>query len=323
MKLYFAPMEGITGYIFRNAHHRYFTGIDRYYTPFITTHKNKELTSREKNDILPEHNEGIAVVPQILSNNGEDFIKMARILCELGYKEINLNLGCPSKTVVTKQKGAGFLAEKEKLHIFLEQIFSGVKDCAISIKTRIGMDAVEEWEELLNLFNQYPVKELIVHPRIQKEYYNGNTHQEIWQDTLKNSKNPLCYNGDLFTEKQMDTFVKTYPDTKAIMLGRGLLVYPGLADRWKAKQESGENTDWEGSIDYNKIREFHDEVYDGYQRIMSGERNVLFKMKELWFYLIHSFPIEEKMIKKIRKAEKLSEYNRAVNAVFQMVNKEI
>ena len=208
-------------------------------TPFITTHKNKELTSRERNDILPEHNEGIPLVPQILSNDGEDFAKTARLLYNMGYGEVNLNLGCPSKTVVTKQKGAGFLAEKERLNRFLDEIFSSMEGYSISIKTRIGMESEDEWSDLLSIYNQYPIKELIIHPRLQREYYTGTPHRMIWDEALKNSKNPVCYNGDLFTETQMDAFVKEYRDTEAVMLGRGLLVDPGMAQRWRTMDEKG------------------------------------------------------------------------------------
>ena len=317
MKLYFAPMEGITGYVFRNAHHHCFGGVDRYYTPFIATHKNKGLTSREKNDVLPKHNEGMPVVPQLLSNNGEDFIKTARMMAECGYREVNLNLGCPSKTVVTKQKGAGFLAEKDRLDAFLDQIYSGLsgKGPEISIKTRIGMETEEEWEGLLALFHQYPVKELIIHPRVQREYYNGTPHRQIWGEALKKSRNPVCYNGDLFTVSQIRDFTEEYPDTQAIMLGRGMLMDPALAEKWKSGEETGT---WkpEGQYDYARIRDFHEEVYEGYRSILSGDRDVLFKMKELWWYLIQAFPQGEKTLKKIRKAERLSDYERAVEEVF-------
>lgn len=323
MQIYFAPMEGITGYIFRNAHCHYFGGIDRYYTPFITTHKHKGLTSREKNDVLPEHNENIPVVPQILSNDGEDFIRTARLLFAYGYREVNLNLGCPSKTVVTKQKGSGFLAEPERLDRFLDQIFSGLmagegQPMEISIKTRIGVEAKEEWGRRLAIFNQYPVKELTIHPRVQREYYGGSPHREIWDETLKNSRNPICYNGDLFTEEQIRAFVLDYPETEAVMLGRGLLMDPGLAERAKGCGDvRKQSRDLERM--YAAIRGFHGEVYEGYRGIMSGDRNVLFKMKELWSYLIHAFPAAERIMKKVKKAERLSEYERLVREIFRTV----
>lgn len=155
MKYYFAPMEGITGYVYRNAHHRFFPGADQYFTPFLSPAQNHKLSSREKNDILPGHNAGISLVPQILTNKAEDFIWAAKELSSYGYREVNLNLGCPSATVTAKNKGAGFLSVPNELDRFLEQVFSGLETEAVqvSVKTRTGMESHDEFEELLKIYN--------------------------------------------------------------------------------------------------------------------------------------------------------------------------
>lgn len=145
MQYEFAPLEGITGYIYRNAHHACFPSMDRYYTPFITPKKGKSFTTREWNDIAAEHNQNIAVVPQILANQAEGFCKVAGMLKEQGYEEVNLNLGCPSATVTAKKKGAGFLADPDALDAFLEEIFAH-SPLKISIKTRIGVENPDEFE---------------------------------------------------------------------------------------------------------------------------------------------------------------------------------
>ena len=173
MQYEFAPLEGITGYIYRNAHHACFPSMDRYYTPFITPKKGKSFTTREWNDIAAEHNQNIAVVPQILTNQAEGFCKVAGMLKEQGYEEVNLNLGCPSATVTAKKKGAGFLADPDALEAFLEEIFAH-SPLKISIKTRIGVENPDEFERLLDIFSQYPIQKLIVHPRVLKEFYKGN-----------------------------------------------------------------------------------------------------------------------------------------------------
>lgn len=170
MQYEFAPLEGITGYIYRNAHHACFPSMDRYYTPFITPKKGKSFTTREWNDIAAEHNQNIAVVPQILTNQAEGFCKVAGMLKEQGYEEVNLNLGCPSATVTAKKKGAGFLADPDALDAFLEEIFAH-SPLKISIKTRIGVENPDEFERLLDIFSQYPIQKLIVHPRVLKEFY--------------------------------------------------------------------------------------------------------------------------------------------------------
>lgn len=305
LEIYFAPMEGITGYIYRRAHHRYFPGTDKYFTPFIQPNQNKCLSSKEMNDVNPEHNEGLTLVPQILTNHGEQFINTAKKLEKMGYHEINLNLGCPSKTVVSKLRGAGFLGEPQRLQVFLDEIFTAL-DVEISIKTRIGLEDAEEFYKLLEIYNSFPVKELIIHPRVQTDYYNNTPNLEVFADACTLSKAPVCYNGDLFTLKHMKEFTRRFSGVQNVMLGRGLLVNPGLVKEW----QRGE------SLNKDTLRAFHDVVYTDYQHVMSGEKNVLFKMKELWFYMIHMFPDGGKYAKKIKKAEKLKAYEKAVDDLF-------
>ena len=204
MKIYAAPMEGVTGYVYRNAHRHYFQGIDKYYTPFLTPKKGKGWTSREKNDIAPEHNRNMTVVPQILTNQAEDFVRMAEKLADCGYEEINLNLGCPSGTVVSKGKGAGFLARPQMLEAFLEEIFSafpvladGKSRMEISIKTRLGMEEAEEFLPLMEMYRRYPLKELIIHPRVREDYYANRPDWDAFERALSGCPFPVVYNGDL------------------------------------------------------------------------------------------------------------------------------
>ena len=172
---YFAPLEGITDYIYRNTYHRLFEPMDAYFIPFLTPDKNGKLSRRQRRDVLPENNEGLYVIPQILTNKEEEFLNGARQLEELGYREVNLNLGCPSRCVVSKGRGAGFLGDVEKLKRFLDTIFSGT-GMRISIKTRIGVEDPEEFGPLLEVFDRYPISELIIHPRTAKEFYTGTVH---------------------------------------------------------------------------------------------------------------------------------------------------
>ena len=245
MQYEFAPLEGITGYIYRNAHHACFPSMDRYYTPFITPKKGKSFTTREWNDIAAEHNQNLAVVPQILTNQAEGFCKVAGMLKEQGYEEVNLNLGCPSATVTAKKKGAGFLADPDALDAFLEEIFAH-SPLKISIKTRIGVENPDEFERLLDIFSQYPIQKLIVHPRVLKEFYKGNVHREAYvrakerlsaaaadEETVERTI-PVCYNGDLFSVSDTERFLVEYPDADDLMFGRGMLIDPALVMRLRA-----------------------------------------------------------------------------------------
>ena len=167
MNFYFAPMEGLTGYIYRNAHNAFFNNIDKYFSPFIVANQSSSFKTRELNDILPENNQGLVLIPQLLTNNAKDFINTSNKIKQLGYNEINLNLGCPSGTVVSKNRGSGFLSKTEELNVFFEEIFSQATT-KISVKTRIGKDQPEEFYNLIEIFNKYPIEELIIHPRTQK-----------------------------------------------------------------------------------------------------------------------------------------------------------
>lgn len=306
MNYYFAPLEGITGFIYRNTYEKYFGGISKYFTPFITTNQHFAFQNRDKKDVLQENNRGIYLVPQILTNHAEQFADMAHKLKALGYDELNFNLGCPSKTVVTKKKGAGFLAYPEELDRFLEEIFGSCKDMEISIKTRIGVENPEEFYGLLEIYNQYPLKELIIHPRLQTDYYKNYPDMKVFKESIGLAKAPLCYNGDLFTAEDIERFRQEFPDIETVMLGRGILKAPSLL-----KELQGEKRDLK--VWY----EFLTELCENYQKELSGDRNVLFKMKELWFYLFQSIPDSEKAAKAMKKTKDLEDYHILVKSILK------
>ncbi len=305
MKFYFAPLEGLTGYIYRNAHHALFDPMDKYFTPFIIPNQNGKLRSRDLNDILPENNCGLTLIPQLLTNNARDFINTSRVIEQLGYSEINLNLGCPSGTVVSKNRGAGFLAKKEELDAFLEEIFTA-SVTKISVKTRIGKAEPEEFYDLIEIFNRYPMSELIIHPRVREDYYKNKPNLNIFRDALRLSKNPVCYNGDICTVEDYNKITSLFPEVEAIMLGRGLLANPNLISEIKEHRKP----------DRVRLKDFHDRVYEGYKATLYGDRNILFKMKELWSYMLSGFEEHEKIEKKIKKAERLYQYEEAVSELF-------
>lgn len=306
MKIYAAPMEGVTGYVYRNAHRHYFQGIDKYYTPFLTPKKGKGWTSREKNDIAPEHNQNINLVPQILTNQADDFVRMAEKLAGCGYEEINLNLGCPSGTVVSKGKGCGFLADREKLLRFFEQVFDKVT-VKVSVKTRLGLDSPEEIEPLMAIYNQFPLSEVIIHARIHKDFYKRPVNREAFRKGFLLCRHPVCYNGDIFAKADFERFREEFPEVDRIMIGRGLIANPQLAEMFTE----------DGRPDKVRWKAFHDEICAGYEDIMSGERNVLFKMKELWNYMLPMFEDGEKIGKKIKKSVRLQTYKELVDMLFR------
>ncbi len=316
MDCYFAPMEGVTGYVFRNAHRRFYGNITKYFSPFLAPNCSRKLSSRERNDILPEHNKGIMLVPQVLTNRAEDFIWAAQAIQEFGYGEVNLNLGCPSGTVVTKYRGAGFLALPQELDRFLEKAARGMEQMGMkfSIKTRIGKSDPDEFRQLLLIFNRYPLEKLIIHPRLQTDFYQNRPNFPVFQYAVEHSSNPLCYNGDIFSEEDFICFQNQFPTVPSIMLGRGLLQNPALAETIadRGKDPTGKNPPQQRLL---RLRAFHDAVLEGYQNTIPGDRNVLFKMKELWSYWGKNFPGEGHLLKKLKKSRWIPEYTEAVDGI--------
>ena len=311
-KIYMAPMEGVTGFIYRNTFARFFGGIDKYYTPFISPGEHKNFKSRELKDVLPENNEGLNVAVQMLTNNAELFIVTAHRMKDFGYKEVNLNLGCPSGTVVSKGKGSGFLSFPEKLDAFLDEIYNSLADTGldISVKTRLGRYEPDEFYELLDIYNKYPISELIIHPRVQKDMYKNRPRMEFFDYAVKHSKNRLVYNGDICTVEDYENIINAYPDVSAVMLGRGLISNPGLA---------GQISDGK-QLDKNTLRAFYDALVDAYRAEIPDEKNVVFKIKENLFYLVNLFDDKDAYWKKIRKSDNLMELNsiarRAIDDIY-------
>lgn len=309
MKYYMAPMEGLTGYVYRNAYHKFFRPMDRYFTPLIA---NKKMSNGEIRDLLPEHNEGMHVVPQILTNRSEDFLVVAKEIAQYGYDTVNLNVGCPSGTVVAKGRGAGLLAEPEVLDRFLYEIFEGYAG-KISIKTRIGMEDENEWQDILAVYEKYPLEELIIHPRVRKDFYKGNPRLDAFSYAMEESGHRLCYNGDICSAEDLQDRKERFPDLDRVMLGRGLLCNPFLIEMSKTADDAAHDHMQEKK---DRLYAFHQEILEGYIQIMSGDRNVLFRMKELWFYLGDCFTNADKYLKKIKKSERLVAYQAAVDALF-------
>ena len=284
-------------------------------------------------------------MPQILSKNAGDVVAACERLKSLGYKEVNLNIGCPSGTVVSKGRGAGLLEDLRILNQFLEEIFSNVV-LPVSIKTRIGMDDESEWEDILKIYNQYPIKELIIHPRLRKDFYKGIPNYEAFSYAVIHSKNPICYNGDINTLQDYVSLVNRFPKVDRWMIGRGFLRNPFLLKQLhqfeQIRETSTENNLSDMSLkevqsmesnkdsaflqqshqtfpatnDLTLLKQFHHTLLEGYKDYLPGDTPVLFKMKELWFYMRDMFPEDEKLYKKIKKAKNLLEYESIVDSAF-------
>lgn len=285
MNIYFAPMEGITDGVFRRLHHKYFPGIDRYYMPFLSPTVHRCLTNREARELPAADSVDFTAIPQLLGKNPEDLAWAAEQCAQLGYREVNVNLGCPSGTVVAKGKGAGMLADPEGLDRFLDELFSATNQ-PLSIKTRIGLKDPEEFPRLLEIYNQYPIVELTVHPRVRTAFYKGPCSLDAFEYAVENAKMPLCYNGDICSLEELAAMRHRFPQVQSVMVGRGLVGNPGL---------------FSGGTKPEVLEVFLDELLETYCCLFGSRRNTMFRMKEHWFYLLRLFRDSEKLGKQLRK----------------------
>ena len=300
IRYYFAPMEGLTDSIYRRAHHTYFSGVDRYYMPFLSPTIHRTLTHREDRELPMADSVDFQAVPQVLTKVAEDFLWAARVCQDRGYDEVNLNVGCPSGTVVSKGKGSGMLRDLEHLDQFLEEIFRD-SVLPVSVKTRLGMEDPEEFLKILEIYNRYPIKELTIHPRVRKQFYNGTVDMEMFRYAVRNSRNPLCYNGDITSVAQISAIAEEFPSVGSVMIGRGLVADPGLLC---------------GGTDVKALEQFMNALLEEYTVSFGGARNAMFRLKENWGLLHPRFEGVDKLWKKLRKTTDLEEYKAITAEIF-------
>lgn len=313
-------MEGITGRVYRQVHHRFFPGIDKYYTPFLSVTRDLKLKGRDKKELDPAENPDIFLVPQFLGNDPEAFRKGIQYAGKLGYSEININLGCPSKTVTAKKKGSGLLDEPELLTRLLDGVFEETEQNSsdrssnpdrkmqISIKTRLGVSDPKEVFSLLEIYNRYPISELTIHPRVRDEGYQGRVHLDYFEECLRRSENPVCYNGDIRTVRDYEQIAEKFPEVHAVMIGRGLVGNPALVREIRGGD----------SLTAEELKLFHDSILESFMEAFQGDEYVSIRhMLELWSFMKENFPDSDRLIHKLYKTKRLSEYRAAADRVFR------
>lgn len=300
MPYYLAPMEGITDAIYRRLHHRYFPGLDRYYMPFLSPTIHRTLTNREERELPMADSESFVAIPQVLTKVPEDFLWAAQVICDRGYPEANLNVGCPSGTVTAKGKGSGMLRDLGSLEAFLDAVFASTP-LPISVKTRLGFEDPAEFPRILEVFNQYPIRELTIHPRVRGQFYSGQVDMDAFRYAAANSKIPLCYNGDITSIADVRCIQQEFPQLSGIMVGRGLIADPGMLT---------------GGTDRKALQAFCDALLENYLEAFGGSRNAMFRLKENWGFLITRFQDSEKLWKRLRKTTDLAEYKTITAEIF-------
>ena len=300
MRYYFAPMEGLTDSIYRRLHHKYFPGVDRYYMPLLSPTIHRQLTHKEDRELPMADSVPFPAVPQVLTKVPEDFLWAAEVCRDRGYDEVNLNIGCPSGTVVSKGKGSGMLRNPSELDRFLEEIFSA-SPLPVSVKTRLGLENSEEFPAILEVLNRYPIRELTIHPRVRKQFYDGTVDMDMFDYAVQNSTTPLCYNGDILSLQQAETLLQKYPQIQSVMIGRGLIADPGMLS---------------GGTDIAALEGFMNELMAVYEVEFGGSRNAIFRLKENWGFLHNRFEGCDKLWKRLRKTTDAAEFKSISAEIF-------
>ena len=304
MELSFAPMEGITGSIYRRVHARFFPGADVYYAPFIAPDGTGRFKASALRELLAENNEGVSLIPQLLVNAPEPFLAAAEALGDLGYEEINLNIGCPSGTVVAKHKGAGMLGDLESLERCLDEIFTRCP-LRVSVKTRLGLSSTGEFPAVLSLYRRYPLARLIVHARDRAGMYQSRPDLDAFAPALDDSPFPVIYNGNIFSVRDYEAIVRQFPALSGVMLGRGAAADPALFRRINGGS----------ALTAEELRAFHEALLD--ETLASGlaPSYTVQRMKELWFYMGCLFPDADRALKTILRSRSLPDYRAAVGSL--------
>ena len=298
MKIYFAPMEGITDGILRRTHHRIFGGVDVYCLPFHRLTQTLSLLTREERDIAPEENEGLDVLPQALTRDPGQLSAWLYYVSECGYPRADLNLGCPSPTVTKRGRGSGMLRDPGFLRAFLDSVFSNTLPVSLSVKTRIGFERAEEWPEILAVLADYPFDHVTVHPRTTRDQYTGPVHPEAFDLAVRKGIPHPVWNGDLRTPEDVRELTARCPAADAVMIGRGLLADPALARRIRGGPEAGRE----------ELEAWYTALYEGWKDRF-GTTIALGRIKKLMEY-----PAGDDVRRKrlLRRAEEIGSCIRAV-----------
>ena len=305
-----SPLQGFTDFRFRNAMHKYFGGIDTFYSPYIRLNGKLKIKGSYERDILPENNTTLEVIPQIMTNDADEFLFVVKYIQQFGYKELNWNLGCPYPMVTKQGMGSGLICQPEKIDHILDRVHSET-DITVSMKMRMGYENSEEILHTFPILEKYPLKNIAIHARIGKQLYKGGVDLDSFQRCVDNSKHKLYYNGDITSVEKYRELQERFPTIDHWMIGRGLIADPFLPSMIKADTLEYPENRWE------TFREFHDTIFQQYDAYLSGPTPIRMKMYGFWEYFSQSFSDPRKTLKKIKKASNIINYQKAVEEILK------
>lgn len=303
---YLAPLRGVTDHIFRNTFEKYFGSFDYLLAPFIPTVKGNIVNPSVIRDISPDYNDTRRLIPQIIGNDAQAIIVLAKTMNSLGYNTVNLNLGCPHTPVTRKKRGSGLLPYPDLIRSILEQVIPAL-NCAVSVKLRLGLQDEHEIDRVIPVLNDFPLSEIIIHPRTGAQMYEGIANLEAFKRCFPLCKAPVTYNGDIFTLEDFNEKCSRFPGIRRWMIGRGAISNPFLLQTLRNQKPL---------FNLDILKSFHDELLELNSHILSGQSHLLGKMKGYWSYLSQSFKDGTRLLKKIQKTSSLSNYKTFVEKLF-------
>jgi len=310
LKIYQAPLQGFTDFTFRKVFAENFGGIDKYFIPYLSYGKGREIKKSQLREVFPENNSSMHVVPQILFSDAAEMFVLVAILLEYGYSEINLNLGCPYPMATNKGRGSAWLEKPDALSALLQQLFEKNFQAKLSVKMRTGLTNENDATAIFEVLNQFPIEEVIFHPRTASQMYDGKANPSLFAAAVSTVKHPLIYNGDIDSVAYFQELKALLPEQHNWMIGRGLLVNPELALQLK-----GEILELKQLR--IRMREFHDQLLEAYSARLDGNGHILMKMNQFWSYFSESFENPHKAMKLVKKSSNLLKYNAAVTEIFR------
>lgn len=316
MVLLSSPLQGFTDFRFRNAFHKYFGGIDTFYSPYIRLNGKFEIKASYERDLLPKNNSTLEVIPQIITNDADEFLFVSKYVQDLGYKELNWNLGCPYPMVTKRCMGSGLISDWNRIDDILKRVHNE-SDILVSMKMRMGYENPSEILDVLPVLAKYPLKNIAIHARIGKQLYKGGVDLDSFQKCLDNSSQKIYYNGDITTVKAFRELKERFPTIDHWMIGRGLIADPFLPQMIK-----NDTTEYPANR-MEIFKKFHDTLYRDYESALSGSSHVLIKMESFWEYFATSFSNPHKTFKKIKKAKNFAHYQDAVSEILEEIDNQL
>lgn len=305
-----SPLQGFTDFRFRNAFHTYFGGIDTFYAPYIRLDGTLKIKNSYQRDLDPANNIGMPVIPQVMTNDADGFLFVVKYIQELGYKELNWNLGCPYPMVTKRGMGSGLICDPVKIDHILDRVHAET-DVVVSMKMRMGYEHAEEILDVFPILDKYPLRNIAIHARIGKQLYRGGVNLDAFQRCIESTRHKLYYNGDITTVASFKAMQERFPSIDHFMMGRGLIADPFLPSMIK------NNTTEYPTDRFERFRAFHDTIYEQYDAALSGPTPIKMKMQGFWEYFALAFDNPQKTFKKIKKANNPKAYQQAVNDILQ------